>query len=164
MTPVPRRSKWKTFLLWGGPGLVFLICGVLFTGFWARFYPSGRTPISGPTGFTYRAFIEDRSFNDISLIACAADWPYTFRKPFALGDLYFPQAYTSAKLFWSKDGSVLVFRVIHHDENTEVSETAYDFQEHVSMEYNHEAIDRLIQSRGGLGPQFNAYSESKGDG
>jgi hypothetical protein len=160
----PKRRTKLRLLLWTFAVFVGLVCSVIGLLYWGRFHPSDLTPIVGPAGPKHRAFVEDRSFSDISLVACASDWPYTFRGPFALGTLTFPEAYSSAKLFWSRDGSVLAFLVVHRGKTEEVYETAYDFRDHVSLQYRHDQIAALIQARGGLGPQFNEYSERKGDG
>lgn len=160
----PKRRILVRLLLWSSLVFVALVSCIILSLYWSRFHPSDLTPIVGPAGVKHRAFVEDRSFGDISLVACASDWPHTFRQPFALGTLTFPEAYSSAKLFWSRDGSVLAFRVVHRGHAAEVYETAYDFRDHVPIKYRHEQIAALIEARGGLGPQFNEYSESKGDG
>lgn len=165
MTPTkPKRKLWARLLLRTFAGAVALVCGIIGLLYWERFHPSDLTPIVGPAGPKYRAFVEDRSFGDISLVACASDWPFTFREPFALGTLTFPEAYSSAKLFWSRDGSVLAFLVVHRGKAEEVYETAYDFRDHVSLKYRHDRIAALIEARGGLGPQFNEHSDRKGNG
>ena len=103
--PKPKRPKWLRVILWSVTTFVALavvvVCAAVFYFFyWQSFHPADATPIVGPAGPKYRAFIDDRSFQDIALIVCASDWPHTFREPFALGDVYFPQAYSSAKIFW----------------------------------------------------------------
>ena len=159
----PKRPKWFRVLLCSVTIFVAPVCAGVVYFYWKSFHPAGAIPIVGPAGSKYRAFIDDRSFQDIALIVCASDWPHTFRGPFSLGDAYFPQAYSSTKIFWSADGSVLAFRVVHLGEDAEVYEAAYDFREHAPLQYRDERITALIHSRGGLGPQFSNFSERKGD-
>ena len=160
MSPKPQRSWWDRTLLWACVALAACVLGVTFWLCWSRFHPSYTTPIVGPAGSRYRAFIADvGGFGLCELLVSASDWPHTFSEPFVLGDVFDENLYDAAAVFWSQDGSVLVLCVKPHAQTAEVFEAAYDFQAHTSLNHRHDQIAALIQARGGLGPKSDAYSE-----
>jgi hypothetical protein len=132
-----------------------LLIAVVVLSWWIS-HPSDVIPVIGPAGARNRAFIEDRSFGDISKVLCASDWPYTFSQPNALGTVTFPEAYSASWVYWSADGSVLAFRVVHRGQTVPVYEAAYDYRKHASLDYT-DNIEALLESRGGLGPEHTRW-------
>ena len=58
-------------------GLLIFAAAVGFA--WWRFHPENATPVIGPLGERNRAFIENRSFGDMSFVLCVSDWPTPLR-------------------------------------------------------------------------------------
>jgi hypothetical protein len=121
---------------------------------WYNFHPKGSIKsIDGPAGNVNRAFFEEVGFRHSELNLYAADWPYTFHKPFSIGD----DDGLENRLHWSADGSLL-FRA-HQGNKMEESyiSALYDYREHQSYDFsspviNMTKLERLIKERGGLGP------------
>jgi hypothetical protein len=124
-----------------------------------RFFPRDRVEIRGPNAAN-RAFTYKTGFVDTSIQLCAADWPHSFWEPVSLGDLYWPEIFSSRNVHWSHDGSAIAVRTCWKTGPAELFTAAYDFQNHqffrqVGSVGNPLDIDRRIQSllaeRGGVG-------------
>lgn len=150
------KSIIKRIIIGFASCIVILIVAVLFLILRWKFYPPDATPVIGPSGSTNRAFIENRSFGDLSFVLCASDWPQTFTEPVSLGSVLYSEE-SSSRVFWSKDGSVLVVK----DDTS--FESAYDYKLHKILRYDSEEISKLIASRGGLGAEQPRYPDNKGD-
>ena len=128
-----------------------LIFGALFIAFsWWKFHPTNAVPVVGPAGSSHRAYIEDRSFMDISFVLCVSDWPYTFLEPLSVGSVMYSEG-SNARVFWSVDGSVIVV----HRQGGYVA--AYDYIAHELLRDRADRIYALLQSRGGLGLEQQEY-------
>lgn len=125
---------------------------------WWQFHPHNPTPVVGPAGPRYKAFIEQRGFGDIGFYLCVSDWPHTFPAPITLGSVPFSEPPYDGIAFWSMDGTVLAIR---KKDNT--YHEAYDYQTHELIRYRTERIEELMASRGGLGPKHERYPDAKGD-
>ncbi len=112
--------------------------------------------MAGPAGATHRAFFENVGFQDAGHVLCASDWPHTLTMPVSLGEVPSSESCTS-HVFWSIDGSVLTVR------DRGEFRCAYDYREHEKIEYEPDRIEKLITSRGGLGPEYADYPDSKGE-
>jgi hypothetical protein len=121
---------------------------------WNNFHPEGSfKSMDGPAGKVNRAFHEPSDRKDETYLY-AADWPYTFERPFSMGD----DSGLENKSHWSADGSLL-FRV-HRDYQTEelYISALYDYREHQWYDFSSHVIDlkkleRLVKERGGRGPR-----------
>ena len=136
--------------------LTTLFAGLVFLGLiWWSFHPSGVTPVVGPAGSVNRAYIENRSFGDMSFVLCVSDWPRTLFRPISVESVIYSEG-SNSRVFWSADGSVLVVR-------TPTSYVAtYDYLTHELLRYGQGSMHDLIQSRGGLGPEQPRYPDGKG--
>ena len=121
-----------------------------------KFYPPDATPVVGPSGSANRAFIENRSFGDLTFVLCASDWPHTFTEPISLESVLYSEGCNS-RVFWSSDGSVLAVK----DGSSFTS--AYDYKLHETLRYDSAKISTLIRARGGLGAEQPNYPDGKGD-
>ena len=128
---------------------------------WTHFHPRNATPVIGPQGSGNRAFIENRSFGDLSFVLCASDWPHTFTMPASLGSVMYSEG-SDARIFWSADGSVLAVRNGAGPSSWQFT-TAYDYDHHEAIQYDSARITALIASRGGLGPEQGQYPDGKDD-
>jgi len=159
--PTKKPSAWLRFLPWilGVCGTPIIALWILLS--WSWFHPSDYYPISGPSGPKNRAFIADiGGFGICDLLVSASDWPYTFTKPYVLGDIFGNEKlYASTGAYWSRDGSVIALRFKPHGKGEEFFDAAYDFQRHHALSHCNEQISELIQARGGLGPRSNTYQE-----
>jgi hypothetical protein len=136
--------------------IVILVVAVLLLIVRWKFYPPNATPVVGPSGSKNRAFIQNRSFGDLSFVLCASDWPHTFTEPISLESVLNSEG-SSSRVFWSSDGSVLVVK----DDSSYTS--AYDYKLHETLRYDSAKISSLIGSRGGLGAEQRSYPDGKGD-
>lgn len=139
--------------------LIFISIALVVISWVYRFFPGDRVEIRGPNAAN-RAFSYKTGFVDTSIHLCAADWPHSFWEPVNLGDLYWPEIFSSRTVHWSHDGSVIAVRTCWKTGPAELFTTAYDFHNHqffgqVGSVGNPLEIDRRIQSllaeRGGVG-------------
>ena len=144
---MPRRILHKLAIV----GAVILVLALLLAGAitWTHFYPRNATQVVGPQGRSNRAFIENRSFGDLSFVLCASDWPHTFSRPASLASVIYSEG-SDARAFWSVDGSVLVVRK-GSDQTSWQFTAAYDYDHHEAIRYDSTRIAALLTSRGGLG-------------
>lgn len=136
--------------------IVILVVAVLLLIVRWNFYPPDATPVVGPSGTKNRAFIENRSFGDLTFVLCASDWPHTFTRPISLESVLCSEG-SSSRVFWSSDGSVLVVK----DDSSYIC--AYDYKLHETLCYDSAKISALIGTRGGLGSEQRSYPDGKGD-
>jgi len=125
----------------------------------SSFHPGNATPVIGPMGERNRAFIENRSFGDMSFVLCVSDWPHTFAKPLSIDSVLYSEDETG-RVFWSGDGSVVVVRE-GRDVPSWTYSAAYDFEDHTILRYDSARIAALLASRGGLGLEQDAYPDGK---
>jgi hypothetical protein len=145
-----RLAKW---LLLGFAVMAALLCGAYS---WWRFHPKYSVEFVGPAGARHRAFVENRSFQDIGYVLCVSDWPYTFLEPLSVESVLYSEG-SDCRVFWSADGSVVVAR----DSASSELKATYDYKEHVLTRYDSTRMQALIDSRGGLGPEFSDYRDGK---
>lgn len=95
---------------------------------------------------------------DETILVQAADWPYTFFKPFTLGEANWPEKYLTSSYGWSKDGSLAVWYAQERDSDEVLFMAAYDYNKHkgIDLEKFHwdrmacnRTIFELLSSRGG---------------
>ena len=129
----------------------------LITGFW--FHPRASTPVVGPAGAAHRAFIENRSFGDLSFVLCVSDWPHTFSRPLSLGCVVYSEG-EDGRVFWSGDGSVILIRGGRDPASWNYT-AAYDYRAHRRIPGESARIAALLASRGGLGPEQPRYPDGK---
>ena len=110
----------------------------------------------GPAGAKYRAFVENTSFQDIGYTLRVSDWPYTFLLPLSLESVLYSEG-SDCRVFWSADGSVVLAR----DSASSQLQAAYDYKQHELIRYDSTRIQALLDSRGGLGPEFSDYRDGK---
>ena len=150
------KSKFARILIGIVSTVVILVVAVLLLIVRWKFYPAGATPVVGPSGSANRAFIENRSFGDLSFVLCASDWPHTFTEPISLESVLYSEG-SNSRVFWSSDGSVVAVK----DGSSFTS--AYDYKLHDTLRYDSAKITMLIASRGGLGTEQRNYPDGKGD-
>jgi hypothetical protein len=140
---------WRLFV-----GAAFLLASLFLAFVWWRFHPSGTTPVVGPAGSSNRAYIENRSFGDLSFVLCVSDWPHTLLEPISVESVMYSEG-SDARVFWSGDGSIIAVR------KPDSYLAAYDYNTHELIRYDSARIDARIQSRGGLGQEQNGYPDGK---
>ena len=159
-----RNFTWRRIL-----GALQMIAILLVAGCFAvvslvwcyHFFPNNRSEVIGPASRDRRAFTENCGFTDISIILQASDWPWTFRSPAILGDLYWPEVQKSSNVVWSMDGSVIAFQRHLNEDQTPLFSAAYDYHRHrllktgygldARLDYD-QRIRTLLNNRGGMGP------------
>jgi hypothetical protein len=110
----------------------------------------------GPAGTKHRAFVENRSFQDISYTLCVSDWPYTFLEPLSVESVLYSEG-SDCRIFWTADGSV----VLAKDSQSLELKATYDFKNHELIRYDATRMRSLIDTRGGLGTEFSDYRDGK---
>jgi len=131
-----------------------LIIAVFAALIYRNFHPKRAYEIPG----FGRIFAEGINSADETIDVKAADWPYTFWKPFFLGDAEWRERYTRAQFFRSKDGSVVAFLAQEHNAIEAVYVSAYDFKTHEEFDAEkmdggalsfHKKVSGLLDKRGG---------------
>jgi len=132
-------------------GAIAVLCMIVI---YLNFHPGRRCEIPGPS----HLFAQAIDSADETLHVKAADWPYTFWQPFLLGDAAWPERYSVARFFRSKDGSVVAFLAQERNAPDPLYVTAYDFKNHNGFEAknagsgaldNHAKVVELLGQRGG---------------
>lgn len=151
-----RQPRWfvvtRRLLIGLAVTLVFLVAAYS----WCEFHPSQAVEFVGPAGTRNRAFIENRSFQDIGYTLCVSDWPHTFLKPQSVASVMYSEG-SDCRVFWSVDGSMVVAR----DSQTSAYEAAYDYTHHELFRHDSPRLQALLKARGGLGPEFSDYRDGK---
>jgi hypothetical protein len=146
--------------LWVVTLIVMILGATMAFTVWFQFNPSNSLELT-PAKATYRLIAVAIDSADGTVLVKACDWPHTLFSPFILGDASSPDKYTSAKCYWSNDGTLAVWEIQEGKEITKLYSAAYDFRHHVGIdlkEYNwnaqdcHEAIAALVTERGGVAP------------
>lgn len=142
---------------WVGVCLIILAtCMAVFVA--RRFNPPNSLEITSTNG-NHRLIAVAVDSADGTILVKACDWPHTFCSPFVLGDTAWPEKYVSATCYWSKDGSLAVWKAQDVNDKTKMYKAAYDFREHRSIDAQryawnthacNEAIAELIAERGGI--------------
>lgn len=149
-------------------GIAIVLAGILIQI--RRFYPAGTAELASPPGIRHRLFAEKRSGVSLSIVICASDWPHTFLKPFTLGRANWSDKYSESNFFWSKDGSLVVWRTRQVDWEAAKYESAYDFVNHeaidshigaLNLEQCSEKIEYLLNERGGIGSEVTDIPDDK---
>ncbi|MEO5915896.1 MAG: hypothetical protein ABIS50_16795 [Luteolibacter sp.] len=148
-----------------------LVLAVMALIWVSMFHPQNASDVLDPVGKSNRAFSEVSGFTDISVNLYASDWPWTFVKPVYLGDLFWPEIYTS-QAYWSKDGSLLVFQIHRNDATSPDFLAVYDYQQHRVLKPDYRSlgtvecdlkIRSLLKQRGGIGLQEGRIGDFRGD-
>jgi len=147
---------------------LFLAAG---SWFWVRaFYPGDRLDMKQRSAYGDRVFSEVAGFVDVGIYLQAVDFPYTWRKPEMIGDLYWPEIYRSREVFWSRDFTLIAIRTGRLDDPRLHFTEAYDFKSHRG--YGHEGrtsededarIRMLFDQRGGIGARVTEIVDEKDD-
>lgn len=121
-----------------------------------QFYPSSRYELSG--GGKNRLFSVSVDSADGSVPVRAADWPYTFSRPFTLGDSYWPEKYSTIEFYWSNDRTVVAMLAQEKGDAAPLYFAAYDYRSHKGVDLQslgwvksacNEQIAALLRERGG---------------
>jgi len=132
-------------------GAIVAFCAIVIC---LNFRPNRTYEIPGPS----HLFAQAIDSADETLHVKAADWPYTFWQPFLLGDAAWPERYSVARFFRSKDGSVVALLAQERNALAPLYVTAYDFKNHKRFEAknadggalgNHTKVVELLGQRGG---------------
>jgi hypothetical protein len=162
--------KMKRFLMLTIKGMVASLLVIGLAGYVRSFRPPDRVERPNPVEPGNRLFAVKEGFVDISIDVRASDWPYTFSRPFTVGDAWWPEVYAQNRFYWSKDGSVIVWRTRRHRSPAAVYERAYDYLKHEALEPTRmrmtgEAFDRkiaeLLRQRGGVGQEVTGLPHEK---
>ncbi len=140
---------------------------------WYNFHPTNSFKSKdGPAGKVYRA-IHERGYEKDDTYLYAADWPYTFNRPFPVGG----DSSLEASQHWSADGSLL-YRIYRDDQNgSYYISDLYDYREHQWHNFssngdkykwhnffsrkidNMSKTEKLVKERGGHGPEVSCLWE-----
>ena len=150
------QSKWIRIAKWLLIGFASIVAFLVGAFSWSRFHPKYSVEFIGPAGAKYRAFVENTSFQDIGYTLRVSDWPYTFLLPLSLESVLYSEG-SDCRVFWSADGSVVLAR----DSASSQLQAAYDYKQHELIRYDSTRIQALLDSRGGLGPEFSDYRDGK---
>lgn len=169
-----RSSRWleRIFQILRSVAVLLIAgCVAVISLVWCyHFYPNNRKEVVGPGKGGQRSFTENCGFNDITILLRASDWPWTFRKPVTLGELYWPEVQRSSSVAWSKDGSVVALLRHLNEDQSALFSAAYDYNEHRLIEtgYGLDArlecdrmISTLLSERGGTGPFQSRLDDEK---
>ncbi len=120
------------------------------------FYPKARYEL--PVSKNKRLFAQAIESSDETIHVKASDWPYTFWKPFTLGDAEWRERYTTSQFFWSNDRTVVAFFAQEKSDVRPYYVSAYDYSAHEffggsttskSKENLNREIETLLNERGG---------------
>lgn len=136
--------------------LVFVgvVVALFVAALYRNFHPQRAYGVPGSA----RIFAEGIDSADETIHVKVADWPYTFWKPFFLGEAEWPERYLKAQFFRSKDGSVVVFLAQERTSPEAAYTAAYDFKAHEGYEAGkmdggaaacHKKIAGLLDERSG---------------
>ena len=132
-------------------GAILAICVAVLC---LNFHPTRTYEIPG----SHRLFAQAIDSADETLHVKAGDWPHTFWQPFLLGDAAWPERYSVAQFFRSKDGSVVVLLAQDRKASAPLYVAAYDFKDHERFDSSNAqggasscnaAVIELIGERGG---------------
>jgi|GEM_PF-2589862 len=137
----------------------FIFIGISISFYVTRrnFFPSEAREILGPIKGN-RVFAKKIESRDATVGIMVSDWPYTFFKPYFLGEGEWPEKFSTIEYFWSADGSVFACRVKEIESSATLWESAYDFEKHAVIAQDSsflkksdcdKAIANLLEARGG---------------
>jgi hypothetical protein len=149
MTSFGKKSVRRTIIFLIGSGVGFAILSI-----YMRFHPGRTYEIPGFN----RLFAQAINSSDEAVHVQASDWPYTFLKPFSLGDAAWRERYTMAHFYCSNDKTVVALLAQEPGTPEPLYVVAYDFKNHERIQADHLArgasqthdrIIALLQERGG---------------
>ena len=152
-------SRSQTLTRWAVRMLLFVSAICLLEAV-RSFYPGRRVELPGKVR-EFRLFAHTPPSREGTLLVKVADWPFTLVTPLTLGEVDWPEKYSSSNFYWSQDGSLVIWRIRGISEPFEHNQFAYDFRDHRKIEWSplwmksdqlDRKLDALVKERGGLEP------------